>query len=195
MISRIYLYVSKKEFLKQKFRVISFLVNRTVQISFTKYFRFFTEIKEGLQKIDAIEISENCWTVLDSDMRMRVVSMICNVVSENSWSWDKVPKNEAVETLKELESEVIINQVFDQYILDDGKFLRDKLCRFYGDYLLQSSTAFNLHEFLTIWQDSLPKVDNEGEEPFTANLNQLEGLSLGKHSVEILAFFYHSDFT
>ena len=162
---------------------------------FHEIFPFFTEIKEGLQKIDAIEISENCWTVLDSDMRMRVVSMICNVVSENSWSWDKVPKNEAVETLKELESEVIINQVFDQYILDDGKFLRDKLCRFYGDYLLQSSTAFNLHEFLTIWQDSLPKVDNEGEEPFTANLNQLEGLSLGKHSVEILTFFCHSDFT
>ena len=130
-------------------------------------------------------------------MRMRVVSMICNVVSENSWSWDKVPKNEAVETLKELESEVIINQVFDQYILDDGKFLRDKLCRFYGDYLLQSSTAFNLHEFLTIWQDSLPKVDNDGEEPFTANLNQLEGLSLGKfsvHSVDKREIHCHANF-
>merc|ERR1712018_624836 len=115
---------------------------------------------------------------MDSDMKMRIVSMICNVISENSWSWDKVPKNEAIETLKELESEVIINQVFDQYVQEEGTFLRDKLCRFYGDYLLQSSTAFNLHEFFAIWQDSLPKVDNDGEAPFKADLTQLEGLAL-----------------
>ena len=51
-------------------------------------------------------------------------------------------------------------------------------CRFYGEYLLQSSTAFNLTEFLSIWQDSLPKIDNENEELFKVDLNQLEGLSL-----------------
>ena len=59
-------------------------------------------------------------------------------------------------------------------------FNRNKLCRFYGEYLLQSSTAFNLTEFLSIWQDSLPKIDNENEELFKVDLNQLEGLSLGK---------------
>ena len=102
---------------------------------------------------------------MTSDMKMRIISMICNVISENSWSWDNVPKDEVIETLKELEAELIVSQVFDQYV-EAGKFLRDKLCRFYGEYLLQSSTAFNLQEFLAIWQDSLPKVDNEGEEPF-----------------------------
>ena len=35
-------------------------------------------------------------------------------------------------------------------------------------------------EFLSIWQDSLPKIDNENEELFKVDLNQLEGLSLGK---------------
>ena len=129
--------------------------------------------------MDAIQIGQNRWTVMTSDMRMRLVSMICNIISENSWSWDDVPKNEAIETLKELEDEIIINQVFDQYI-QAGKFVREKLCRFYGEYLLQSSTAFNLTEFLSIWQDSLPKIDNENEELFKVDLNQLEGLSLGK---------------
>ena len=33
-------------------------------------------------------------------------------------------------------------------------------------------------EFLSIWQDSLPKIDNENEELFKVDLNQLEGLSL-----------------
>ena len=136
-----------------------------------------TELVKGLKSMDAIQIGQNSWTVVTSDMRMRVVSMICNVISENSWSWDDIPKNEAIETLRELEDEVIINQVFDQYI-QAGKFLRNKLCRFYGEYLLQSSTAFNLMEFLSIWQDSLPKIDNENEELFKVDLNQLEGLSL-----------------
>lgn len=136
-----------------------------------------TELKKGLNSIDAIQIGQDQWTVMTSDMKMRIISMICNVISENSWSWDNVPKDEVIETLKELEAELIVSQVFDQYV-EAGKFLRDKLCRFYGEYLLQSSTAFNLQEFLAIWQDSLPKIDNEGEESFKADLNQLQGLSL-----------------
>ena len=52
---------------------------------------------------------------------------------------------------------------------------RDKICRFYGEYLLQSSSAFDLTEFLSIWQDSLPVIDNEGEEPFKVEVGQLEG--------------------
>ena len=143
------------------------------------FYYLFLELLKGLKSMDAIQIGQNRWTVMTSDMRMRLVSMICNIISENSWSWDDVPKNEAIETLKELEDEIIINQVFDQYI-QARKFLRDKLCRFYGEYLLQSSTAFNLTEFLSIWQDSLPKIDNENEELFKVDLNQLEGLSLGK---------------
>ena len=45
----------------------------------------------------------------------------------------------------------------------------------YGEYLLQSSTVFNLQEFLSIWQESLSIIDNEGGEPFKVSLKQLEG--------------------
>ena len=47
--------------------------------------------------------------------------------------------------------------------------------KYYGEYLLQSSTVFNLQEFLSIWQDSLPIIDNNGGEPFKVSLKQLEG--------------------
>ena len=33
--------------------------------------------------MDAIQIGQNSWTVMTSDMRMRLVSMICNIISEN----------------------------------------------------------------------------------------------------------------
>ena len=49
--------------------------------------------------IDAIQMANNSWVMIDSDFRMRVVSLICNVISENSWSWKAVPKNEAVQVI------------------------------------------------------------------------------------------------
>ena len=48
----------------------------------------------NLNHIDAIQMANNSWVVIDSDFRMRVVSLVCNVISENSWSWKAVPKNE-----------------------------------------------------------------------------------------------------
>ena len=57
------------------------------------------ELMEGLKLIDAIQMANNSWVMIDSDFRMRVVSLICNVISENSWSWKAVPKNEAVQVI------------------------------------------------------------------------------------------------
>ena len=52
---------------------------------------------------------------------------------------------------------------------------REKLCRFYGEYLLQSSSVFNLEEFVRIWQESMPVID---EDPFKVNIEQLDGLAV-----------------
>ena len=137
------------------------------------------ELLEGLKLIDAIQLNDNLWTMIDSDFRMRLVSLICNVISGNSFSWNSAPKNEVIKQISDIESELIVSQVFDQYFdHTNGAVKRDKMCRFYGEYLLQSSSVFNLQEFLSIWQESLPIVDNEGEEPFTVNVGQLEGLAL-----------------
>ena len=57
------------------------------------------ELMEGLKLIDAIQMANNSWVMIDSDFRMRVVSLICNVISENSWPWKAVPKKEAVQVI------------------------------------------------------------------------------------------------
>ena len=133
------------------------------------------ELKDGLREMEAVEY-QDCWTTLDPDLRMKIISLICNVICENSWSWETVAKDEALETLKELESEVLLTQIFDQFFSAEGQVNREKLCRFYGEYLLQSSSVFNLKEFLTIWQESMPVVDFG--EPFKVELKQLEGLAV-----------------
>ena len=138
------------------------------------------ELLEGLQSADAIKVDENSWTVIDPDMRMRIISLICNVISENSWSWDNVPKQEALELIKNIEDENITSQVLDQYFSfhnNKNGVHRAKLCRFYGEYLLQSSSVFNFNEFLKIWQESMPIIDTN-EEPFEAKVEHLEGLAL-----------------
>ena len=132
----------------------------------------------GLKSVDAIEMDSGKWTLIDSDFRMRIVSLICNLISENSWSWSKVPKIDTVQILSEIEPQIIISQVFDHFFDSEGKVLREKLCRFYGEYLLQSSSAFDFNEFFSIWQESLPIIDNDSEEPFKVDIKQLEGLAL-----------------
>lgn len=136
------------------------------------------EMIEGLKLIDAIQISNDSWAMIDSVFRFRVVGLICDLISENSWSWNAVPKSELIQVLAEIEAEIIVSQVFDQYFDSNGAVKRNKICRFYGEYLLQSSSAFDLTEFLSIWQGSLPVIDNEGEEPFKVEVGQLEGLAL-----------------
>ncbi len=56
----------------------------------------------NLNHIDAIQMANNSWVVIDSDFRIRVVSLICNDISENSWSWKAVPKNKAVPVIFKL---------------------------------------------------------------------------------------------
>merc|ERR1719215_5202 len=136
------------------------------------------QLIEGLKSVDAIEMDSGKWTLIDSDFRMRIVSLICNLISENSWSWSKVPKIDTVQILSEIEPQIIISQVFDHFFDSEGKVLREKLCRFYGEYLLQSSSAFDFNEFFSIWQESLPIIDNDSEEPFKVDIKQLEGLAL-----------------
>ena len=137
-----------------------------------------SELLEGLQTVNAIRLNATNWCLIDSDMRMRIVSLIGNVISEHSWSWGNVPKSEAVQAISDIEAKEIIEQVFDHYFDPQGRVNREKLCRFYGEYLLQSSTVFNCKEFLQIWQESLPIIDDPEDPGFTANLDQLDGIAL-----------------
>ncbi|XP_071531976.1 sister chromatid cohesion protein DCC1 isoform X2 [Panulirus ornatus] len=59
----------------------------------------------------------------------------------------------------------------------------DKVCRLCAEVLLRSADKYNLHEFLSIWQQSVP-------EGLTTNLSQLEGLALVDRSSSSDAISY-----
>ena len=79
---------------------------------------------------------------------------------ENSWKFDCVQKAETVLAISDLVPSEIVGQVFDVYCSpmeggtdDEFSLNTDKVCRFYGDFLLAVNTAYLLTEFLEMWQN------------------------------------------
>jgi len=132
------------------------------------------ELRQGLQHYECVTVSDT-WFKLDQDYQMMVLSRILKFFDENSWKFDMVHKTETVEALSELVNEEIVNQVFDLYCdkieCDDFKLNREKVSRFYGDFLLAANSGYVLPEFLEMWQKAVP----DGVE---TNIDQLSGLVL-----------------
>jgi len=132
------------------------------------------ELRQGLQHYECVSVSDT-WFMLDQDYQMMVLSRILKFFDENSWKFDMVHKTETVEALSELVNEEIVSQVFDLYCdkidSDDFKLNREKVSRFYGDFLLAANSGYVLPEFLEMWQKAVP----DGVE---TNIDQLSGLVL-----------------
>jgi len=135
------------------------------------------EIREGLNEFECIKV-DGMWFILDQDYQMKILSYILRFFDENSWRFDCVMKAETVGAISELVPPEIVDQVFsfyckpmvggsaDEFCLDE-----DKVCRFYGDFLLAANTAYLLPEFLEMWQNAVP-------DGITTDLRQLDGLVL-----------------
>jgi len=132
------------------------------------------ELRQGLQHYECVCVGDS-WFMLDQDYQMMVLSRILKFFDENSWKFDLVHKIETVEALSELVNEEIVSQVFDLYCdkleSDDFKLNREKVSRFFGDFLLAANSGYVLPEFLEMWQKAVP----EGVE---TNIDQLSGLVL-----------------
>ncbi|KAK7075134.1 Sister chromatid cohesion protein DCC1 [Halocaridina rubra] len=151
------------------------------------------ELERALHDIEAYHLY-GFWQILDFDYRFKVVSDILNLIESKSWPLDSVPRVETIRTLSEFEPRPVVSQCFEYYlkpigrVTDDGDDLYtlhdDKVCRLCAEILLKPAGKFNLREFLTIWQQSVP-------EGLTTNLSQLEGLALVDRSCtpEIISHF------
>jgi len=135
------------------------------------------QLEQGLTNLEAVQF-EGAYYVLEQEYQMKVLSYILKLFNENSWPLDCVNKQETVETLADLVNTEVLSQVFDiyctpmrggtdnQYSLD-----KDKVSRFYGDFLLIDGSNFALEEFLDMWQKALP-------EGIQADIAHLSGLAL-----------------
>jgi len=135
------------------------------------------ELRVGLREFECLEI-DGMWFTLDQDYQMKVLSYILRFFDENSWKFDCVHKAETVLAISDLVPSEIVGQVFDVYCSpmeggtdDEFSLNKDKVCRFYGDFLLAVNTAYLLTEFLEMWQNAVP-------DGITTDLTQLAGLVL-----------------
>eukprot|EP00095_Tigriopus_kingsejongensis_P001966 maker-scaffold886_size84816-snap-gene-0.24 protein:Tk01966 transcript:maker-scaffold886_size84816-snap-gene-0.24-mRNA-1 annotation:"sister chromatid cohesion protein dcc1" len=117
------------------------------------------------------------WHWLDLDYRMKLLTLITNFMEENSWTAEELNVSHTLETLGVIEPVELIRQTIDYYFPEPGKLADqrqvnpDRVAKFYGQYLLQSGSAFALDEFVRIWQQSVP-------EGVKVNLQLLNDLAL-----------------
>ncbi|XP_046384784.1 sister chromatid cohesion protein DCC1 [Ischnura elegans] len=138
------------------------------------------ELASALAEIEAYNIN-GYWRLLEFDYHFRVLTYILNLVEENSWPFDEVPKNETLESLSTLVPSDILEQCFGYYSEATGtysdkgdqlfKLKEHKVCRFLAKVLLKPAGKFNLEEFLEAWQQSVP-------EGMKTSIQHLNGLAL-----------------
>ncbi|CAH3173248.1 unnamed protein product [Porites lobata] len=126
------------------------------------------ELIDALMKMEALEIDGH-WRLLDADYKEHVVVRILSLLEEKDWSYEAIPAKECCDILEELEPRNILEHCLNCYgeITDmdsdtgEGtvhyRFLEDKICRFYAEYLLRQAGRFNYHEFMESWLQSVPE--------------------------------------
>lgn len=138
------------------------------------------ELQVALTDIEAYYIHGH-WLTLDFDYRFKVVSHILNLIDDQKYNLDSIPREATIKTLSALEPKAIITQCFDYYLKSTDKkddnddelysLMDDKVCCLCAEVLLKPAGKFNLAEFITIWQQSVP-------EGLSTSLVQLEGIAL-----------------
>ncbi|XP_076064458.1 sister chromatid cohesion protein DCC1 isoform X3 [Oratosquilla oratoria] len=151
------------------------------------------ELNQALVDMEAYHIY-GFWQILEFDYKFKVFSHIINLVDTQSWALDCISKDAVLRLLNNVEPRTIISQCFDFYLSstnvenDNGEalynFIDNKVCRLYAEVLLKPAEKFNLQEFLSIWQQSVP-------EGMTTNLSQLGGLALVDRlcTPEVICYF------
>jgi len=138
------------------------------------------ELQAALIHMEAYHIHGH-WRILEFDYRFKVVSHILNLIDEQKYNLDSIPREATIKTLSALEPKTVITQCFDYYLKSTDKkdekddelcsLLDDNVCRLCAEVFLKPAGKFNLTEFLSIWQQSVP-------EGLSTSLSQLEGIAL-----------------
>ncbi|XP_046856885.1 sister chromatid cohesion protein DCC1-like isoform X2 [Xenia sp. Carnegie-2017] len=134
-----------------------------------------TELRNGLQKLDALQIDGN-WRIFEAEYRERIVNSIVNLLDENSWSYDRVPIKETCNVLEELYPRFVISHCLQCYgeplsmETDEAvgevyyKLSEAKICSFFAEFLLRPAGRFHYQEFMDTWKQSVPDGMHADEE-------------------------------
>ncbi|KAL5242866.1 hypothetical protein ACI65C_010276 [Semiaphis heraclei] len=154
------------------------------------------ELKDALKEMGTFQI-DGYWRILDFEYECRAVSFLLNLIDEQSWSYNAIPMDETLNILGELLPPVILQHIIDQYSTwcessnlshTHRSLIEDKVCRFMAVGLLRHCEKFNLADFKTAWQGSVP-------EGMVTNLKQLDGTVLVDQSShpQTICYFNEQD--
>nr|XP_029712894.1 sister chromatid cohesion protein DCC1-like [Aedes albopictus] len=151
------------------------------------------EFQDGLKKYRAIEIDDRI-RMLDSEYEYRIVTLLLALIAENSWQLDEIDKDVSLESLQGIVPFEVAEGVFDIYtekserVPGRFKYREDLVCSLFAEKILQQGLKFQIDDFLTTWQETLPEgftvderylrgigiIDREGNVPCVRGLNEAD---------------------
>lgn len=156
------------------------------------------EFDAQLHKLRCVKIDEYV-RVLDYTYEFRVVTLMTNLINENSWKLDEVSKSETLTALDGVIPTEVMEAMFDYYtekIPETGKYRynEEMVCRIIAQNVLQEGLKFHIDEFMEVCQGGLPEgmqmdenylhgigvVDRESQIPSIKGLFE-ENLPLNLH--------------
>ncbi|KAK0083474.1 hypothetical protein PV325_008729 [Microctonus aethiopoides] len=119
------------------------------------------ELEEALTRY-SVAIIDGYYRVISFEYKAQALTMMLDVMEENSWRLDQVNKEETFNALKQLIPETVFDIIFYEYAKpnDDDKSLytydNEKVCRFLAQVLLAASPVNEYKQFMDAWRMGVP---------------------------------------
>lgn len=122
------------------------------------------EFMEGLRKHRAIDIGGYV-RVLEPAYEYRIVTLMVNLISENSWELDEIDEETTITSLEGLAPEEIVIGLFNIYTEKSEKvgyyrYNEDFVSKIILLNILQSGLKFQCDEFMETWRSAMPEGMN-----------------------------------
>lgn len=120
-----------------------------------------SEFQDGLNQMRAIQIGRHMRT-FSVEYEQRVVSLMLDLIDENSWPLDEIDRDVTVSSLEGIVPEVVTRGLLEIYTEETpakpGKFHYNEkyVCQIVARYILQPSMRFQKEDFMNTWQEDLP---------------------------------------
>lgn len=124
------------------------------------------EFENGLKKFRSFEF-EGRIRVFDIEYEYRLLSLLLGIVTENSWTIDKIDRDETLNAISEaIAPAQLIQSMFDIYTFPSEQqstssqclftYREDLVCRAIAQNVLHQGAKFHYNDFMDTWQNALP---------------------------------------
>lgn len=122
------------------------------------------EFTEGLKKHRAIDI-EGFVRVMEPAYEYRIITLMVNLISENSWSLDEIDEEITIAALDGLAPEEVVTGLFNIYTEKSEKvgyyrYKEDCVSKILLMNILKPGLKFQYEEFLETWRSAMPEGMN-----------------------------------